>query len=71
MTITHYVGLDVHKDTIAIAYAHTNTRTDPVFIGTTEFSPGKVKKAVSKLASPASIRICFEAGPCGYGLAGG
>lgn len=70
MTITHYVGLDVHKDTIAIAYAHANTRTDPVFIGTTEFSPGKVKKAVSKLASPASIRICFEAGPCGYGLAG-
>ena len=32
-TTTHFVGLDVHKDTIAIAYARTNTRNDPVFIG--------------------------------------
>lgn len=69
MTISHYVGLDVHKDTIAVAYATANTREDPVFIGTTEFSPGKVKRAVSRLGSPASMKMCFEAGPCGYGLA--
>jgi transposase len=69
MTITHYVGLDVHKDTIAVAYADANARTDPVFIGTTEFSPGRIKRALNKLAPPESIKICFEAGPCGYGLA--
>lgn len=68
-TTTHFVGLDVHKDTIAIAYARANTRNDPVFIGATEFSPGQVKKALRKLGSPVSIKICFEAGPCGYGLA--
>ena len=56
MTITHYVGLDVHKDTIAIAYAHANARSDPVFIGTTEFSPGKVRRAVNKLGPPESIK---------------
>ena len=69
MTITHYVGLDVHKETIAIAYAHANARTDPIFIRTTEFSPLKVKRALSKLAPPESTKVCFEAGPCGYGLA--
>lgn len=69
MTITHYVSLDVHKETIAIAYAHANARTDPIFIGTTEFSPLKVKRALSKLAPSESIKVCFEAGPCGYGLA--
>ena len=67
--VTHYVGLDVHKDTIAIAYAKANQRTKPVFIGTTEYSPGKIKRAVSKLGKPDQLKICYEAGPCGYGLA--
>jgi len=69
MLTTHYVGLDVHKDTIAIAYANAHTRDEPIFLGTTEFSPGRVKRAVRKLSSPESIKVCFEAGPCGYGLA--
>lgn len=69
MTISHYVGLDVHKDTIAVAYAKANSRSAPVFVGTTEFSPGKVKRAISRFASPEAVKICFEAGPCGYGLA--
>ena len=31
----YYVGLDVHKDTIAIAYAEASSREEPRFLGTT------------------------------------
>ena len=30
---TVFVGLDVHKDTIAVAYAMGSSRTEPVFLG--------------------------------------
>lgn len=67
--ITHYVGLDVHKDTIAIATAQANSRTQPTFIGTTQYSPKQIRRALRKTGTPAELRLCHEAGPCGYGLA--
>ena len=33
MTNTYYVGLDIHKETIAIAYATGGTREDSVYHG--------------------------------------
>jgi len=68
-SVTHYVGLDVHKDTIAIAAAKADSRTKPLFIGTTQYCAKQIRKALRKLAPPASLRLCYEAGPCGYGLA--
>ncbi|CAB3804762.1 IS110 family transposase ISCARN28 [Paraburkholderia caffeinitolerans] len=63
-----YVGLDVHKDSIAIAFAKAHSRDDPQFVGTTRYSVISLTKALSKLGSPSDISICHEAGPCGYGL---
>jgi transposase len=63
-----YVGLDVHKDSIAIAFATAHSRSDPQFVGTTRYSVISLSKALSKLGEPSQISICHEAGPCGYGL---
>lgn len=68
-TVTHYIGLDVHKDSIAIAAAKANSRAQPTFIGTTQYSPKQIRKALCKVGTPSEMRLCHEAGPCGYGLA--
>src|SRR5665213_1164765 len=64
----YYVGLDVYKDTIAIAYAEADSREEPRFLGTTTHRVGSVTKALSKLGEPEHFTVCHEAGPCGYGL---
>jgi transposase len=66
--IKFYVGLDVHKDSIAIASAAAYSRDDPHFVGTTRYSVISLTKALSKLGAPSELSICHEAGPCGYGL---
>ncbi|MFM0705076.1 IS110 family transposase [Paraburkholderia sediminicola] len=63
-----YVGLDVHKDSIAIAFARAHSRDDPQFVGTTRNSVISLTKALSRLGKPSELSICHEAGPCGYGL---
>ncbi|MEQ8992639.1 MAG: IS110 family transposase [Pseudomonadales bacterium] len=66
--ISHYIGLDVHKETIAIAQAPAIGGA-PAFVGTTTFSAGQVIRSLAKLGPPEHLRLCHEAGPCGYGLA--
>ena len=63
-----YIGLDVHKDSIAIASARAHSRDDPRFIGTTGYSVISLNKALVRLGKPSEWSICYEAGPCGYGL---
>jgi transposase len=64
--IVHYLGLDVHKETIAVAIAPQNTtevRSYGVIGGTLE----AVDKLVKKLSSPSvELRCVYEAGPCGF-----
>lgn len=63
-----YVGLDVHKATIAVALARVG-RGDPEYRGEIENSPKAVQKLVKQLSpNGEGLNFCYEAGPCGYGL---
>jgi transposase len=66
--ITSFVGLDVHKDSIAVAVAESG-RESPRFVGTTPADLAKLLKVLAGVGSPATMHIVYEAGPCGYSLA--
>src|SRR5215218_6398900 len=64
-----YVGLDVHKETVAVALAAAGKRGEVRGYGTIANTPGALKAVADKLAkSGAALRFCYEAGPCGYGI---
>src|SRR5437879_5106535 len=67
-TITSYVGLDIHKDSIAIAVAEAG-RCAPHFIGTTPPELATVCKTLTRCAKRGHTLVVYEAGPCGYGWA--
>jgi transposase len=66
--IVHYLGLDVHKETIAVAIAPANpseVRHYGIIGGTIE----ALDKLIKKLsAQDVELRFVYEAGPCGYVL---
>lgn len=62
-----YVGLDVHKDTIAVSVADTG-RTPARYIGTLVHDVDKLVKMLAKLGQPEQLHVVYEAGPTGYGL---
>src|SRR5262249_46299198 len=62
------VGLDVHKDSIAIAVAEAG-RQAPRFIGTVVPSLPSLRRALRGIGRASSTLVVYEAGPCGYGLA--
>lgn len=66
--ITAFVGLDVHKDSIAIAVAEAG-RDAPRFVGTCGAKLGELLKAVSRLGGPGQTLLAYEAGSCGFALA--
>src|SRR5688572_19160099 len=67
--ITSYVGLDIHKDSVAIAIADAG-RATPRFIGTISPLPSELCKALRRQrCRPESTLLVYEAGPCGYGWA--
>lgn len=67
--ISFFIGLDVHKDSIAIAVAKAGSREEPRFLGTTGYSVFQIEKALAHLGyAPETLAIAYEAGPCGYGL---
>ena len=66
--ITGYVGLDVHKESIAVAVAAPG-REPPRFVGTTGARFKELLKTLSQLGRPGRLLLAYEAGPCGYTLA--
>ncbi|WP_338926947.1 IS110 family transposase [Mycetohabitans endofungorum] len=64
---TLYVGLDVHKGSITVAYAINGGEVESMGkIGTT---PTGIARLCKRLQSKAQqVRVVYEAGPCGYGL---
>ena len=64
-----FVGLDVHKDSIAVAHALGHSADPPVFVGTVGTRQVDVSKLVRRLqAKNPDLVFAYEAGPCGYGL---
>ena len=63
-----YVGMDVHKSTIAVAIVEAG-RKQPVSYGIIENSPQIIARMVKKLSKgKTKLTFCYEAGPCGYGV---
>lgn len=64
---TKFVGLDVHKDTIAVAVANASGG-EARAVGTIPHTRDAVVQLVRKLGPAARLHCCYEAGPCGYPL---
>jgi len=59
-----HIGLDVHKDTIAVAVlrpgaAECDERTIPN-------TPEAIRRLLRPYADPSALRVCYEAGPTGF-----
>ena len=65
-----YIGLDVHKETIAVAVARPG-RGEPEYRGEIANAPKALQKWLARLNEAFGgtlLLFCYEAGPCGYGL---
>jgi transposase len=66
---TIFVGLDVHKDTIAVAYALEDRGAEVLSLGMIGTRQYDIDKLIRKLESKgATLVLAYEAGPCGYWL---
>jgi len=60
-----YIGLDVHRATIAVAFADPDQTA--VSYGTIPNTPEAIHKVIDKLGGPERIlHVAYEAGPTGY-----
>ena len=73
MKETYYIGLDVHKDTVAIASIKSGSRSEAIYHSTCGGSNAAVERALRKLAKQLGVKlqelkVCYEAGPTGFVL---
>ena len=63
-----FVGLDVHKDSIAVAYAQGQSADPPVYVGAIGTRQADLAQLIRRLqAKTPTLVFAYEAGPCGYG----
>jgi len=70
----YYIGLDVHKDSIAVAYTWEGSRSAATYHGDCGGSNLAAERALRALARKLgvafkSLNVCYEAGPTGFVLA--
>ena len=64
-----YVGLDVHKTTIAVAVVDGGRSGEVRQLGAFANRADVLRKMVERLERRGGqLRFCYEAGPCGYGV---
>src|SRR3954454_2086094 len=67
--VTKYIGLDVHKDTIAVAVAEDGRDREVRFRGTVPNTPDALRRLVARLGGGGGKRVgCHEARSCGLGV---
>lgn len=63
-----YVGLDTHKETIAVSVADGSGGKARYF-GEVANRPAAIKQLLQRLSAEGEVvSYCYEAGPCGYGI---
>jgi transposase len=67
-TTLRFVGLDVHRDSIAIAVAQRDGKPAESLATVPNDVAGLIKR-LQRLGPVESLRCCYEAGPTGFGLA--
>src|SRR3954447_13934221 len=67
--LTLFIGLDVHKKTIAVATVEGSAGAAVQFYGTLANTPDSWRTLCRKLSRDGQqLHFCYEAGPCGYGV---
>ena len=67
--IVKYIGLDVHKNSIAISIAEEGRQRDVNFYGVINSDMDQLHKFLRKqISQGAEPRCVYEAGPCGYNI---
>jgi transposase len=66
---TLYVGLDVHKESIAVAYVAKDYEAEVTYLGSSGTRQCDIDKLIRQLQSKSKeLVFVYEAGPCGYWL---
>src|SRR6266571_1300556 len=66
---TLFIGLDVHKETIAVAYVAEEREAEVGALGSIGTRQCDIDKLIRNLqAQGKPLHLVYEAGPCGYGL---
>jgi transposase len=66
---TLYVGLDVHKESSAVAYVAKDHDAEVIYLGSIGTRQADIDQVVRKLQAKAKhLVFVYEAGPCGYWL---
>ena len=67
--IVKYIGLDVHKNSIAIAIAEDGQKRDVIFYSEINNDMDQLHKFLRKqISQGVEPRCVYEAGPCGYNI---